>query len=254
MAPENFKEKSFKYQMPNLDIPNPPSDLVYSEFEDYRNREILKANGISLSEAGLISALKERTNVLQAAAAHTLGSLSSHAAITILKTLLASSEDLVKVEAAYALARLGVSEGKEVLGQCLSYRLDAYLFPAIAAGYLAQLGDPQGFKTIVRCFDVDIPAIRMLACKQLYFFAPFQGLQEGDGNTIDVYRLFDRALKDQDTNIQWQALVQLREIHPPDFRDFLESYMQDTADEQLWDIAKAILEEIAKSSNKGEAS
>jgi HEAT repeat protein len=241
MARNDSEEKVIKDQSLNLNIPNPPSDLSYWEFEDFRNREILKANGISLSEDDLIAALKERRNVLQAAVAHTLGSLSSRPAIPILKDFLASSEDLVKVEAAYALARLGVPEGKEVLVQCLGYPVDAYLFPAIAAGYLAQLGDPQGFNTVVKCFDVDIPAIRMLACKQLYFFVRFQGQQDKDGNPIDVYRLLNRALKDTDTDLQWQALVQLREIRSTISKKILESYAENTQDEKLRDVAREIL-------------
>ena len=244
MPPRDSEENVFKYQMPNLDIPDPPRDMAYSEFEDFRNREILRANGISLSEAELIHALKENTNIVQAAAVHTLGSLSSRAAISILKKLVASSEDLVKVEAAYALARLGFSEGKEALVKCLDYPVDAYLSPAIAAGYLAQLGDPQGFKTIVRCFDVDIPAIRMLACKQLYFFARFQAMQDADGKTTDLCSLFERALKDSDTDVQWQALVQLRELGSPDCRNILERYVKDASDEKLQEIARGILASI----------
>jgi hypothetical protein len=254
MAPEYPKEKSFKYQMPNLNIPNPPDNLSYVEFEDYRNREILKANGITTSEAELMDALEVKTNILQAAAAHILGTLASKAAIPTLKKRLRSTEDLVRVEAAYALARLKVSEGKEVLVQCLNYPLDAYLFPAIAAGYLAQLGDPQGFQTVVKCFDFNISAIRMLACKQLYFYVPFQDIQDGDGNAIDVYRLFDRALKDSDTNIQWQALVQLREICSPKSRSILENYIENIGNEQLRDIAKGIVARIAELDKKRDAS
>ena len=241
MAPEHSEDKAFVYKMPNLDIPNPPSDLSYPEFEDYRNREILKVNGISLLGAELIAALEQRTGILQAAAAHTLGSFLDRAAITSLKQLLSSQDDLVKVEAAYALARLGVPEGKDVLIQCLDYRLDAYLCPAIAAGYLAQLDDPRGFQIIVRSFNVSIAAIRMLACKQLYFFVPFQDTQDRYGNLIDVFPVFKRALKDADTNIQWQALVQLRGICSTKFCKILENYIEQAADEQLRELAKAIL-------------
>lgn len=231
--------------MVNLNIPNPPPELTYSQFEDFRNRAILRANGISLSEVELIAALTKERNVLQAAAAHTLGSLSSRAATPILKDLLSSSEDLVKVEAAFALARLGVREGKDALVQCLSYSVDAYLFPAIAAGYLAQLDDPQGFNTIINCLNVDIPPIRVLACKQLYFFVRFQGRPNKGRDSIDVYGLFDRALKDHGTDIQWQALVQLREIRSPESKSLLERYVETAQDERLCDIAREILASFA---------
>jgi hypothetical protein len=241
MAPEYPEKRLFEYQVPNLDIPDPPDNLPYVEFEDYRSRELLKVNGITTSEAGLMGALETQTNVLQAAAAHTLGALGGKAPIPALMKLLSSSEDLVRVESAYALARLGAAEGKDVLVQCLDYPLDAYLFPAIAAGYLAQLGDPQGFQTIVRCLGVDIPAIRMLACKQLYFFVPFDGKRDEIGRSIDVFHEFDRALKDSDTDIQWQALAQLRELRAPDAKAILRNYVKSTSDEHLLDIARTIL-------------
>jgi len=217
----------------NLNIPNPPNELPYSEYEDFRNREILKANGISSSEDELLVALKEKRNVLQAAAVHTLGSLKSRTAIPIFKELVKSPEDLVKVEAAYALAQLGIPDGKEILIECLGYPFDAYIFPAIAAGYLAQLGDAQGFSTIVKCFEVDIPAVRMLACKQLFFFVPFHGQQREDGSLIDVYSLFRRALSAPDTDIQWQALAQLQHIPSPEGREVLKQYVESTQDEEL---------------------
>ena len=200
MTEENFSNNSFQYEMPIVRVPNPPSDLSYAEYEDYRQREILKANGISITEADLLNVLNNERNILQATAAHTLGAIGSVTAIPMLKTLLTSMEDLVRVEAAYALARNGVSDGRETLVELLSYPIEAYLFPPIAAGYLAQLGDSQGYDVVVRCLESENPAVRMVGCKQIYFFAPFH----------DVSQLFERALNDADTNIQWQASVQLR--------------------------------------------
>ena len=202
MTEENFSNNSFQYEMPIVRVPNPPSDLSYAEYEDYRQREILKANGISITEADLLNVLNNERNILQATAAHTLGAIGSVTAIPMLKTLLTSMEDLVRVEAAYALARNGVSDGRETLVELLSYPIEAYLFPPIAAGYLAQLGDSQGYDVVVRCLESDNPAVRMVGCKQIYFFAPFH----------DVSPLFERALNDADTNIQWQASVQLRSL------------------------------------------
>jgi len=202
MTQEDLSNNSFRYEMPIVRVPNPPSDLSYAEYEDYRQREILKANGISITERELLNTLTTQTNILQAVAAHTLGAMGSLAATPTLKTLLTSMEDLVRVEAAYALARNGVSDGRETLVHLLSYPIEAYLFPPIAAGYLAQLGDSQGYPVVVRCLESGNPAVRMLGCKQIYFFARFQ----------DVSALFERALNDADTNIQWQASVQLRSL------------------------------------------
>ena len=238
---DDLPNSTFGYDMPNLRVPDPPSGLTYSEFEDFRYREILKANGIPIEEAELLVALNNERNILQAAAAHTLGRMSSVSAFPTLKTLLTSIEDIVKVEAAYALARNGVNEGKETLVQYLDYPPEAYVFPPKAAGYLAQLGLPQGYKTIVRCMELENVAVRMLACKQIYFFVQFDGLQDAEQNRVDVGLLFERALNDPDTNVQWQALVQLRELQSPKFRKILEQYVERADDATLREFAQAIL-------------
>jgi len=215
--------------------------MSYAQFEDYRNRAILQRNNIPLSEAELIDALGGTTNILQAAVAHTLGSLASTAASPALSQLLTAPEDLVRVEAAYALARIGVGEGRDVLAQCLSYPVDAYLFPAIAAGYLAQLGDSRGFSTVVSCLDQEILAIRMIACKQLYFFVRFQGQPDATGKPVEVLHEFSRALRDADSDVQWQALVQLRELRLHGSRGILQEFAENTSDEQLRAVASATL-------------
>jgi len=228
-------------RMLDLNIPDPPAGMSYAQFEDYRNRAILQRNNISLSEAGLIDALGKTANILQAAVAHTLGSLASAAASPALSRLLTAPEDLVRVEAAYALARTGGGEGRDVLVQCLSYPVDAYLFPAIAAGFLAQLGDPRGFSTVASCLDQEIPAIRLIASKQLYFFVPFQGQPDATGKPVEVLHEFSRALRDANPDVQWQALVQLRELRLQDSRDILREFAEDTSDEQLREVANATL-------------
>jgi hypothetical protein len=242
MTEEMANSSSFEYQGANLDIPNPPKDLSYADFDDYRNREILKANGVGLSEKELLAALSHKITTLQGAAAHTLGSLVCQAAAVPLFGLLRSWDDTVQVEAAYALARLGVPEGKEALIHCLDYLIDAYLCPPIAAGYLARLGDPQGFPVIVQCLQEGLLPNRMLACRQLFFFIPFLNTPGYSGKTLDVFTQFERALGDVEADIQWQAIVQLREIRAPQVKAMLARYVGKVQDDQLRKAAQAILE------------
>jgi hypothetical protein len=81
----------------------------------------------------------------------------------------------------------------------------------------------------------------MLACKQLFFFMRFHGKQDRTGNDIDVLALFERALTDSDTNIQWQALVQMRQLDVAMFRSILDSYVRTSTDEHLRKVASDIL-------------
>jgi HEAT repeat protein len=232
-------ERSETLAMPNLDVRNPPPGMAYAQYEDYLNQEILRANGIALEENALLAALVECTGVLQAAAAHTLGSLGSRAAAPALRQLLDSLDELVQVEAAYALARLGFEEGRRTLERCLGYPVNASIVPSIAAGYLAQLGDPRGFPTVADCFDVEIPAVRIVACKQLAFFLPFH--EEGGS---DVLGLFWRALSDPEGQVQWQALVQLREVPVAQAKALLERYLTVASDAGLRAAAQDILQHL----------
>lgn len=207
-----------------LDTPDPPDELPYADFEDYRARALLEANGIPLATDALIRALDHPESVLRAAAAHALGSRGSAAAIPALERLAAASSDLVRVEAAYALVRLGRDEHRAALTEALDYPVDAYLSPAVAAGDLARLGDPAGFPVIARCLDERNLIVRIIGCKQLIFFVPFHGMRTRDGQRIDVYALFDRALHDPDREVQRVARLQLREVGTEEARRLLAAW------------------------------
>jgi len=235
------------YEMPNLDIPNPPPGLTYPDFEDFHNREILKANGIGLSEQELLTVVSEKTAILQAAAVHTLGSLGNPAIISVLKPLLTDLDDYVQVEAAYAMLRLGAAEGRDTLLHCLDYPIDAYPSPPLAAGYLAKAGDPRGYPVIQKALGSELAVTRISACKQFYFFICFQGAADGMGNTVDTLALFDQALHDTNVDVQWQALVQLREITAPGYAAIVKAYAEQAREPMLRDEALTTLKALVHS-------
>jgi HEAT repeat protein len=196
-------------------VPNPPPGLSYRDFEEFRYRELLKRNGVSLTPGALMSTVEAGSAILQAAAAHMLGAMGDKQAIPALERLLSNPDDLARVEAAYALARLGDSRGRKELIECLKQPVNAFISPPMAAGYLARLGDSQGFGVVKECFAVDNLVVRMLACKVLFFFVPFQGKPATDGTLIDVMDLYQRALRDPEPDVRGQAQVQLRELDLP---------------------------------------
>ena len=213
---------------PTLRVASLPEGIPYADTEDHRSRELLRANGIGLSCPELVEALRADLDVLAAAAAHTLGVNGCTEAIEDLRAVARGPADLARAEAAYALARLGDDQGEALLRDCLFLPPDAYVAAPLAAGYLARLGDPSGFDTVQRAFEVPLAPIRVLACKQLWFFVPFHG-REG----LDVFAAFERALSDPDPGVGWQALVQLRELDHPEARSLLERYARNGADEGL---------------------
>ena len=195
-----------------LDTPDPPDDLPYADFEDYRARELLRVNGIELKRDSVLAALQQGDPVLQGAAAHTVAALGLTEAIPALKRLVETSDDLVRTEAGYGLVRLGLDEYRDILKEALRSRPDANLSPAVAAGDLARLGDPSGFPVLAMCFEVDNLIVRMIACKQLLFFVPFHDTKTSDGRRMDVYALFERALADPHPDVRRLVARQLSEL------------------------------------------
>jgi len=234
---EVYRLADMHFEGPNLDLPSPPADLPYERFEDWRSRELLARNGIPATEEALLAALQTQSNVLLSAAAHASASLP--AAAPLLRQIIHGPDDYAAVEAAYALARLGEEDGKETLRNALRRPLGAYLSPVLAAGYLAQLGDPSGFPVIREALGHELLAIRMLACKQLFFFVPYQG-------QVDALGLFERALEDRDPTVQGQALAQLRSLRSPATRPMLEKYLKHVEDRYLRDLAREIVEALPK--------
>jgi len=248
-----------------LETPDPPDDLAYADFEDYRARALLDVNGVGTAVPELIETLDHADAVLRGAAAHALGALGAPGAlgargpgrttderiplaepligegpIEALRRLAKTADDLVQVEAAYALVRLGVDEGRDVLRAALERPTHAYLSPAVAAGDLARLGDPTGFDVVVRCIADDNLIVKTLGCKQLLFFVPLDGHERSDGaDSVDVFSQFRLALVDDSPEIQHLALLQLSEI-PEQAKSLLQDYL--SADGSAWkQLASQIL-------------
>ena len=156
-------------------IPDPPEGQGYAEYEDFKALALLEANGVGRDEESLVAALASDSSVMRGAAAHALGSLGMASAVGALEKLEAAADDLVKVEAAYALVRLGEDGHRETLHAALADPVNAYLGPPAAAGYLARLGDPAGFPVIEACLAEENLIARVGGCKQLFFFVPLQG-------------------------------------------------------------------------------
>lgn len=208
-------------EVPVLHVPPPPDDLAYEDLEDYRQREVLRANGYPTDADDLRSVLPDIPDTLRSAALHTLGAEPTLTYPEALRSHLDSADDSVRVEAAYALARHGAEDGRATLVELLDLDPVGYLAPPLAAGYLARLGDVRGFPVVRRCLSEDLVGPRMLGCKQLFFFVPAHGSDDGQGGTIDVWAAFEQALDDPEESVAWQAEVQLRHLDDPEARSLL---------------------------------
>jgi HEAT repeat protein len=241
-----YRLEDMHFKGPNLDLPSPPPDLPYEQLEDWHSIELLAINGIPATEQALLEALRTQSNVLLSAAAHASGSSGMKAAIPLLKEVASGPDDYAAVQAAYALARLGDADGEQLLRESMQRPLGAYLSPVLAAGYLARLGDPSGFPVVREALGSDLLATKMLACKQLFFFLPFQGTVDGQGSGVDALGLLEQALEDQDTTVQGQALAQLRSLRSVETRPLLENYLDQVEDPYLRDLAREIVKDLPR--------
>ncbi len=237
---EVFHLPDMHFEGPNLDLPSPPEDLRYDDFEDWRSAALLAVNGIDTTGEDLADALDNQQGVLLAAAAH--ASAAFPELESRLREVILRADDVAAVESAYALARLGHNDSLSVLHAALTRPPGAYLSPIFAAGYLARRDDPSGFPVVRAALGSELLAVNMLACKQLTFFAPFHGAVGSDGEEIDVLQLFERALGDENLSVQAQALAQLQWIQSPPTRPLVERYLAHVEDPYLAGLARAVLD------------
>lgn len=195
-----------------LDTPDPPPDLLFAAFDDYRARALLAANGFGTSTAELRRVLGSTSSVLQGAAAHTAGSAGLTDLVPDVRVLEAESEDLVRVEAAYALVRLGEEDQAATLREALDQPVATHLGPPVAAGDLARWGDPVGFPVLEACLAEGNLIARVGGCKQLIHFVPFQGRELADGTVVDAIGLLERTTRDTDPEVARIARLQWDEV------------------------------------------
>jgi hypothetical protein len=197
---------------PDFALPHVPPDVGYADIEDALARATLEANGVETTTESLIATLDSHIEVIAAAAARVIGADGDRAAADRLRELAYGPGDSVRAEAGYALARLGDPAGRPALRDTLELPYEAYVAPMQAAGSLARLGDPSGAGVIERALKSSIALIRMVACKQLFYFVPLDRADFGRRRRVDVWALFDRALRDRDSGVAAQARSQLREL------------------------------------------
>lgn len=236
---EGYRLPDLHFEGPNLDLPGPPEDLPYDRVEDWRSEALLAVNDIGVNLEGLAGALHTEDGVLLAAAAHAAAAFPDLA--SLLRQVAQGQDDLAAVEAAYALARLGHDDGVAALHDALDRPAGPYLSPVLAAGYLARIGSPSGYHVVRKALGSELLAVRMLACKQLAFFAPFHGTADAGGEVIDVFGAFERSLADEDPSIQGQALTQLQWLGSPLARPIVEPYLGRVEDRDLAELARATL-------------
>ena len=127
----------------------------------------------------------------------------------------------VAIEAAMSLALRGKGErGRRTLRSLLNSPCplgDQYK----AAFYLAQMGDPSGYGTLIKTLVSEIPHYRLMALRHAIAFLPYEGLVLNDVQ-VDVRKLLVERLTDSDEFVRSEVPYYLEELQIPDLRALLE--------------------------------
>lgn len=200
--------------------PRRPAGVPYDQGEDVDAQALLEANGYGVSVAELVDTLDSPIAMFQAAAARLLGARQERAAREPLDRITRDrfADETVRVQAAYALARMGDDAARDRLAELLALPLEATPAPLQAAGALARLGDPRGFAVALAGLESPNRVIAMIAAKQLYAFAPLDGAELPDGGRVAAYQAFRRALRRPEPNIVGETRAQLDYLETPEAR------------------------------------
>ena len=207
----------------DLVVPRRPAGIPYTDGEDYDALALLSANGYSLETAELIDTLGSELGIFQAAAARTLGARGEGSAISALQQLAQdrSAEETARVQAAYALTRLGIPGASEILIGLLDINPEISPAPLQAAGALARLGDLRGYVVIRAALDSPSRVTAMVACKQLLSLAGIDGQSLPGGDLVDLIEAFRAALSRPEANIRGEAMAQLAALNTEPARALL---------------------------------
>lgn len=207
----------------DLIVPRRPAGIPYLEGEDYDAQALLTVNGYSLEIPQLIELLGSGLSIFQAAAARILGARGVVSAANELQRLAKDpiAEETSRVQAAYALARLGSSIARELLADLLQIEPEISPAPMQAAGALARLGDWRGYAVICKALKSDNRISAMVSCKQLLYLAGIDGRLLPGGGHVDMIEAFRIALSRPEANIRGEAMAQLAALNTEPARALL---------------------------------
>jgi hypothetical protein len=147
----------------------------------------------------------------------------------------------VAIEAAMSLALRGnVDRGRQTLCARLtsSHPLgDQYK----AAFYLAQMGDPSGYETLVKTLHSEIPHYRLMALRHAIVFVPYEAQKVNDVD-VDVRKLLVERLADPDDIVRSEVPFYLEELRISDLHVLLQPIEQNDPSPSVRTAARIVLD------------
>lgn len=155
-----------------------------------------------------------------------------------LRSMLDARASSDRVEAAMALALLGdVATAKPVL---VEESRGAGAGAWSAASYLAQLGDPAAWPSIVASLEGDDGHGRLMAARELVAFLPFDGT-DVDGVVVDASDRLRSILDDVQESVRAEAPSLVAEAGLPDAPELLRRAAANSSDPRVREASAALI-------------
>jgi hypothetical protein len=147
------------------------------------------------------------------------------------------------IQAAMSLALLGEIElARRVLTPLVKEKSDIVSENYLAAFYLAQIGDPSGYPSILKTLSSNNEHYRLMAARQLIGFKPYQG-QIINGTPVDIQNELIKRLKDKSVYVRLEAPHLLAEAGIENLKEILLSISKNDKNKEVRQAALDELEE-----------
>ena len=149
------------------------------------------------------------------------------------------------IEACMALALRGqLEEGHVALRPVVDRDAMVTMGQWLAGYYLAQMGDPSGYPTVVRILGSDDGYTRLMAARHLIGFLPYDG-QVIEGETVAVSDRLTEHLDDKDPYVSVEIPDLLAEADGEDLVPLLRRAAKKARHKETRRAAKAVLDRLA---------
>ena len=190
-----------------------PADLPYTRWRELVDASFLRDNDYAEGREGWRAAAGASIGVFRVAAYHLLARAPDAADAELLRRGLDDEDGAARAWAAGGLTALGEDHRAALRAEAARPLEFATYGPVVAAGLLAELGDPSGFPVIAAAMERD--ELRTTALSWLPPFAALEGQALEGGGQVDPWPLYRAGMVTGDDRSQNAVLAQLLELGDP---------------------------------------
>jgi HEAT repeat protein len=197
-----------------------PLNTPYSTWEIFRSKELLAANGFDNNEEEWRRATGHPEGFIRGTAFFLLSRLPGEENIKLFRAGLNDNDETVQAFCAFALTKAGDKQALKKLKTISEFNVESHIAAIQAAGLLGQLGISAAFKTIGAAMESKLEYIQLFGIQNAVFFVPLNRKNYDINSKIDIWELYQSALKNKNSPVREVAIAQLQEIKSKNIEEF----------------------------------